>query len=114
MKTDRDVITQAMKTLRLTVSGQAPDLPEYQDVEEVFQGVFAELQANEIIAWGGDETPAEAFYALAEYVAQRARHHAPDDVVRQELAAMGAGPYLRLVAVCASRWNGAPIYRERV
>lgn len=106
MKTRSDVVQRATRELGLAPSAQTAEPSRFLIVQDVFDDVLAELQANEIAAWGRDETPDECVGWMSVVIAQRAAHRvgADTETVRR-LSDLGEMPYRKLIAVAGRRWR---------
>lgn len=107
-KTKADIVTGACRELGLQPVEQGVESGPYAVVEDVFDNVFAELQAAELIAWASSATPDECANALELYIAQRAANRVGvEDAVRDYLISLGRQPYVMFVASAGKRWNSS-------
>lgn len=107
-KTKADIVTGACRELGIAPVEQDIDNGPYAVVEGVYESVFLELQAAEVIAWPITATPDECANALEVYIAQRAVNRAPtDEETRAYLIGLGRKPYIDFVAAAGRRWNSS-------
>lgn len=107
-KSRQQIVDAALEELGVTPIGQGSSSPEFERVQRVFDAVLAELQAQEVAAWGTDTTPDELYDAMAVYVAQRASGRVGTQEKQDEMRALGRGPYVNVVALAAKKWDGSP------
>lgn len=111
----RDDICRLVATkLGINTAGQQADGATFSVLQTQFDGIFAELQGNELIAWGADQTPDEVADSLAVLIAQRSAVPAGAEArIVDYYDRMGQRPYLNFVAVAGRRWSGAPTSVDR-
>lgn len=113
-KTRQQVCIIASRELGLAPVSQAADGGTFAVIQAKFDGVLADLQARQIVAWGTDETPDECADALAIYVAQKCAVSAgAGGEIRDALLSLGQKPFFDLVAVAGRKWSGQPTKADR-
>lgn len=94
-KTERDVVTLALRTIAVGSRGETPDAEDYADALDVYTAFHGRLQDmySRSVSWAQDEVPAEVWVWVSHLLAREligVFHVSEDLEARVERLAMKA------------------------